>query len=818
MNSEQDWAERVDAGDDTGAAERYQFFMRPEPHSDLGPIYTVNDTYLGDKAQVRQMKVGMVRNAKEEDKKEVTVYLKPFPHIRITRAKELQGWYQSLYNVSKASRPRPCFTEAILTEPYGGYCAVGCAFSLPAGELINTPTGFKRIESFKVGNLVMGRTNEGVRITKVLGTSAHWKPEGLVILTLSDGRQLRLTGDHPIHSMSRGWVAAETLGFGEELEDVNMLQVSRSSSERPKVVQTLLAGVQQEETYTAEGLSGLSQPDKEQLHSLPGLCTEDQGIQREYGQGKVSTNEGQAQISRDKTEDECSCDSPQRKYGSSRSWSEVSGVQAGQSRGCSNGEIRVQTLQASRVQRQERQDISDEVCLGSVGSSTPRQEGVRLGLRTLLNTATRWISILARLLTVQWLHHRGERLHDGGRRREDQTGQSIGVQNPTVRSEAAEKARNPYVIGIERVPGAVKVFDIETETGNFYQNGILVHNCYINSGMRGYRGTGLISVPMNYGDQIREQLGKMRRGAAGYFSSFTDPFTPLEEFYHNTELAAQEFVRAGLPLFFLSRLPYPDWAVELLRQNPHSYAQKSINTSSPDDWRHLSPGALDWVGHMDEIRMLKENNIYVSIQCNPIVPGVTTHADIYKLFRALKFFGADHVIVKFVEAGYSWAPEMIKKMIKRFGYRGREFERLFTDNMGSQRVVQEAYRLEAHEMYSKWAKQFGLSYATCYEYKYERDTAGKILSKTGISIGREYTTADQCHGHSVPVYTRDSEAEQFRPVDECPPSGCLYCASENSGEPRCGDELAGQANNVVMKDLKVPIGQGKKRTLELPLV
>jgi DNA repair photolyase len=329
--------------------------------------------------------------------------------------------------------------------------------------------------------------------------------------------------------------------------------------------------------------------------------------------------------------------------------------------------------------------------------------------------------------------------------------------------------------------------------------------CYVNSGFRGYRGTGLITVPINYGQQIATQLSKIRRGAAGYFSSFTDPFLPLEELYHNTEQAAEEFVKVGLPIFFLSRLRYPDWAIELMQQNPHSYAQKSINTCDPDDWRYLSPGALPLEEHFEDIRRLRRAGIYVSIQCNPVVAGVTSNEQIVALFKRLAQVGANHVIVKFVEAGYSWAPAMVERMIKRFGERGHDFAALFTENMGGQRTIQEAYRIKAHKLYSAYARKFGLTYATCYEYRYDRDSAGQILDKTGVSIGREFTTSAQCHGHQVPVYARNSADELFQPLEACPPSGCLYCASENDGEPRCGDELAGQAKALKLVDLKLPI-------------
>lgn len=469
MDQEQSWISQQRIGDDeNSASEVYNYFMRPEPRENLGPIRYVDDEFLGRQTPVREVSIGMVRNAKAENRRNVLAYLHPYPHTRIDTAKPLQGWYKNLHE-PPGVRPRPCFTEAILTEPYGGWCAVGCAF------------------------------------------------------------------------------------------------------------------------------------------------------------------------------------------------------------------------------------------------------------------------------------------------------------------------------------------------------------CYVNSGFRGYRGTGLITVPLGYGEQIKRQLSKMRRSAAGYFSSFTDPFTPLEDFYHNTQQAAEEFTRVGLPIFFLSRLRYPSWAVELLRLNRYSYAQKSINTCDPEDWRKLSPGALPLEDHLDDIARLRAAGIYVSIQCNPVVAGVTSNEQIVRLFKMLAEAGANHVIVKFVEAGYSWAPAMVDRMIKRFGERGRVFEALFTENIGGQRTINEEYRLRAHKLYSTYARRYGLTYATCYEYRKERDAAGNVVNSTGVSIGREFTTAEQCHGQAVPMFTRDTADELFRPVEACPPTGCLYCASENDGKPRCGDALAGEANALRAVDLKKPIGAAPGRNENSPL-
>lgn len=437
------------------AVDRYKYFMRPEPKEDMGPIETVEDEFTGRSMRIRTAKVGMVRNATE--KREVTVYLDPLPHIRIEKAKDLQGWYQDRDDPTGRKRPRPCYTDAMLTEPYGGYCTVGCAF------------------------------------------------------------------------------------------------------------------------------------------------------------------------------------------------------------------------------------------------------------------------------------------------------------------------------------------------------------CYVNSGFRGYRGTGLITVPMDYGDQVRRQLSKMRSSAAGYFSSFTDPFLPLEDVYHNTQRGAEAFTELGLPVFFLSRQPYPDWAYDLLTVNKYSYAQKSINTPDPDDWKKLSPGAIPLMQNLEEIRELSRRGIYVSIQVNPIVPGITSHEEVEELFAMLKEAGANHVIVKFVEAGYSWAPTMVERIKKRFGdNRGAMFEGLFQQNIGGQRTVEEEYRMEGHRRYRAAADRLGLTYATCYEYKRGNQIPGGPEG-VGVSVGPEFMSSEQCHGHRVPMFTRLTTDVPFTEVAACPPSGCLTCAPDNGGTPRCGNEMFGAAKALRTTDYRAPV-------------
>jgi len=329
--------------------------------------------------------------------------------------------------------------------------------------------------------------------------------------------------------------------------------------------------------------------------------------------------------------------------------------------------------------------------------------------------------------------------------------------------------------------------------------------CYVNAGGRGYRNTGLVVVPMNYGDQIRKQLTKIMRGSAGYITSFHDPFNIMEGIYHNSQECAKAFTEVGLPIFFLSRLRYPDWAIDALTQNKYSYAQKSINTPDPDDWHKLSPRVPPLDKQFEDIRRLKAKGVYVSIQVNSIIPGVTSNEQIIELFRLLADAGTDHVITKFVECAYAWAPAMIEKMIENFGERGKKFAALLNQNIGGERTIDENYRMAAHKLFRAEATRLGMTYSVCFEFKWDRNVDGSVKNKTGISIGPEFTTSAQCHGQRVPVYTRASAEDVFHPIKMCPPSGCLYCADNNGGVPKCGDRIAGNALALRMPQLRLPI-------------
>lgn len=342
--------------------------------------------------------------------------------------------------------------------------------------------------------------------------------------------------------------------------------------------------------------------------------------------------------------------------------------------------------------------------------------------------------------------------------------------------------------------------------------------CYINNGTRGYRGQGITTVDANYGKKVRKQIAGMRLGTAVYMSSFIDPFMELEEIYHNTQHTAEAATDAGLPIFFLTRKIVPDWAYDLLKLNPHSYQQFSINTSSPSDWRKLSPRAASLEEMIGQVAEMHRRGIYVSIQVNPICAGITSNEDIVQLIHQLAAAGANHLIFKFVEIVYPSVKSLVWQMKKRFGEeRGGRFEALFDCNIGGVRTINEEYRKAALDLFSIECKKAGVTMSLCYEYEFERDALGQVLRKRGVSMGPKYMTSDQCHGHRVPMYTRESEHELFKPLEVCPPSGCLTCGEQSGGDDKvpCGSPLLGAATALEPKNFRHPSGAKPKKVIPI---
>ncbi len=315
--------------------------------------------------------------------------------------------------------------------------------------------------------------------------------------------------------------------------------------------------------------------------------------------------------------------------------------------------------------------------------------------------------------------------------------------------------------------------------------------CYVNNGVRGYRGQGLTTVDPTYPEKIEQQLKKMKFGWNAYISSFTEPFQQIESIFHNTERLSEVVTESGLPLFYLTRQIPPDWALNYLQRSEYSYMQFSLITSDRTTYRKLSPGAAPLDDILRFIRdELSPRGIYTSIQVNPILAGVVSLPDILELLAEIREAGASHVIFKFVEIVSPAARAMVERMGKLFGAdTAIRFSDSFAENTGGLRTISQSTRKKWLDVFLRETKRLGLTMGLCYEYDHA----------TNKSIGREYCTAAQCHGPAIPIHRKNSRGK-FEPWKVCPAGGCLYCREETGGKPGCGSRFLQRATALKPSD------------------
>lgn len=314
--------------------------------------------------------------------------------------------------------------------------------------------------------------------------------------------------------------------------------------------------------------------------------------------------------------------------------------------------------------------------------------------------------------------------------------------------------------------------------------------CYVDHGTRGYRATGLPTANPSYPDAMRRQVANLMVSGAAYISSFTEPFHRLEPTYHITQHLSQVFIDEGLPIFYLSRESPPDWAVDALLANPYSYMQWSMNTSNPSVFKRLSPGAMKIDDWLKDVQRLHSLGIYISIQCNPVLPGIVSPEDLVELVELGSEAGVNHFIFKFAEQVYNNRKLLLDRLSDVPGV--DEFEELFTQAIGGVYTIRQDVRVAWLNELLLATRANGVTMSTCYEYM-DNGAAGENMAPW-------FTTSDQCHGRGVPIHYRPEPGAKFQPLSGCYRKGCLYC--EEYGTRACRNDNLLEAKALHYKDLR----------------
>lgn len=693
-------------------------------------------------------------------------------HIVRQTAPAPRGWYKNKHS-PKNVRPRPCYSEAVLTTPYSGYCDVGCSFCTSKDTLVSTPNGLIQISKLKIGDEVYGRSENGVVITKVMGLRPH-NAERYYKITLGNEQELKITGDHPIFVVGVGWVPVENLYInGFENQEVEFVQVLQSTNSKPST-----NPLQQSSLYSKITPECCSQGFKADL-GLQQRKTQTSGICREITKSHDCKNVKGRESSERETE--------------------IVGMEA------ENG--RAYAARGDGAEISAARPLSDErwnshlisINLGISNRNLARQSKSELGIRRKSIQIGQSVLVHTRFSHLpEWEAFESSRSEGLGKQEAPSSNQkNAEIFEYSIRDMGcceAEGVRHlrGKILGIERINEPLEVFDLQTETVNYFANGMLVKNCYVNMGTRGYKSTLLPTVNDEYPAQMDKQLAKMWITGAAYMSSYTEAFQTLENKYHITQRLSDVFNKWNVPIFYLSRKIPPEWAMSALKSNPYSYMQWSINTSNPSDLRRLSPGTFKLDELYAAIQKYSKAGIYTSFQVNPILPGITTLDEILDLVRLIAEAGGNHVIIKFVEESSGNRNVMLKALYDKEIDGTDYLDSVLTDFFGHQYYVKQELRVEWLKEILKLTRSLGITMATCYEY-YKN-------GKSGASIAPWFNTADQCHGPAVPVHYKKSLDQPFQALEGCFRKGCLYC--EEFGTKACRNETLLQANALEYKDYR----------------
>jgi len=754
--------------------------------------------------------LAMVRGGKT---KPFNVYTDPMKHIINKSAPNPRGWYKSKHE-PKRKRPRPCSTEATLTTPYGGFCPINCAHCVSGDALVATPDGDVRIDNLLVGDVVYGRVEVGLCDSEVLAVSKR-QVESYYILNTADGHVLKVTGDHPILTDNAGWARVDQLREGDHVQTLLGLRCQhRESNAMEKVLcQVPLypqgekrSQIQQDQART-NGCDERSQDvrtmwqtyrptQSEAMRCMSTATSCGAGTQK---QRQTIPIEGQATIQGVKAQKRINIEE-QQEFSRMYQVIEMAGGY-----GLENSQRR------DGLQNQQAQAIHNEIWLqdnfslrmGVANCAMARCEQHHLDIRGggVFSGGFKG-SISSRFPSVRFTRQSVENCRSEGVFSRRGSGAVPEIPDILCRGwdhigvmEHAEAASARYteLTSMERVDEPLDVWDIQTTVENFYANGLLVHNCYINNGTRGYRATGLPTVNPDYPAAFRKRIDNLMVSGAGYITSFSEPFHPLESTYHITQQITQVFLDAGLPFFYLSRQLAPEWAQDALLKNPYSYMQWSINTSNPDHYSRFSPGAPPLQAMFDNMAEMVDSGIYISVQCNPIIAGITTLDDLLLLCDLVSEYGGHHIIFKFVEQVANNRQIIVDRMHSRKLPHVATFDNLFNHVIGGVYTIQQDVRIEWLNALLDRTRDVGLTMSLCYEYY--ADGGG------GSSLAPWYTTSKGgCHGQTVPMFYRPEKGAPFESLPGCFESGCLYCAEY--GTHACKNDKLLEASALQYKDLR----------------
>jgi DNA repair photolyase len=188
------------------------------------------------------------------------------------------------------------------------------------------------------------------------------------------------------------------------------------------------------------------------------------------------------------------------------------------------------------------------------------------------------------------------------------------------------------VVSIEPLPGAMKLYDITTGTGDFIANGVVSHNCFarpthkyldFNAG-RDFEKE--IVVKVNVPEVLRVELARPKwQGEHVAMGTNTDPYQWVEGRYRLMPGIWEAFRDFANPCSVLTKSPLVLRDLPLLKQIAEVTevsANFSVPTIDEKAWRASEPHTPNPRARLEAVAELNRNGIPTGILIAPLMPGI----------------------------------------------------------------------------------------------------------------------------------------------------------------------------------------------------
>lgn len=289
-----------------------------------------------------------------------------------------------------------------------------------------------------------------------------------------------------------------------------------------------------------------------------------------------------------------------------------------------------------------------------------------------------------------------------------------------------------------------------------------------------YREEKVITVFKDFDRQISAQLDEISIASCGYLSPVTDPFQPINKKYQLTEKIIKEFVDRNIPIEVITKNKISDKAINLMKQQKHSFGQVSIITLSEDLRKKLSPGSASIETLLNNLERLSENNIFAVCRIDPIIPYITDDKkDLKELVSTVVKKGANHLIVSCMDI-----PRVLKQNIERVlsNIKSGMIDKInfrYLEAMKNDIHAEEFYRRGLFHYMKDLANENKVTMSLCMEYELTGIKEGRIPYVKGLN--RHFMTSKNCEGIDTPLYKRNGN--KFYPIN-CK-GACLTCDDNN---------------------------------------